>query len=398
MTDGFIKKIHKLKNCGVFREWPQNFEFGRYTLIYGWNGTGKTTFSRLMRSIEKEKVDPALEKNIDHEFQFKLHDDTILESNALIGWKNKIRVFNVDFVRENINSDNAEASPVYHLGKDQGEALAALQKVNDELTKRREEQATIKTQIDQNEKGKAKFLTKNASIIKDASSQANFDSPKLAKIFSEYKEETHDSSKYILSDDSLKAAIATAAGVNGKDRLFNLSFTSILDASKFHEKMGHTLENCISKTAIAELDNDADLKNWVERGQVLHKGKKICGFCTNEITQSRIEALESYFNEAYKNLQKTIDALTLQLSGEIAAANSVKIIDAANFYPETQLAYQEKSTKFDDARKKYIASLKNCLNTLTNKKENLTTKLPVPNLSDLTSPATTLSAALAELM
>lgn len=50
-----INRISRLRNCGIFRNftWPPDLpEFGRYNLIYGWNGTGKTTLSRLLRNLE----------------------------------------------------------------------------------------------------------------------------------------------------------------------------------------------------------------------------------------------------------------------------------------------------------------------------------------------------------
>ena len=46
--------MSRLRGCGVFRNfgWPTDLpEFGRHNLIYGWNGTGKTTLSRLFRDL-----------------------------------------------------------------------------------------------------------------------------------------------------------------------------------------------------------------------------------------------------------------------------------------------------------------------------------------------------------
>jgi len=51
-----IKKIRRLKHPGVLRDftWPSDLPaFGRFNLIYGWNGTGKTTLSRILRCLEK---------------------------------------------------------------------------------------------------------------------------------------------------------------------------------------------------------------------------------------------------------------------------------------------------------------------------------------------------------
>lgn len=119
MPKKFIKNIAELKNCGVFYDWPKGqIAFGRYNLIYGWNGSGKTTLSRIMRSLKKGVIDPALtEDGAAPSFQFHLLDDSTVKSENLVGWHDKIRVFNSDFVRENINADAAEADRSIFLGR-----------------------------------------------------------------------------------------------------------------------------------------------------------------------------------------------------------------------------------------------------------------------------------------
>ena len=50
-----ITRISRLHDCGVFRDftWPADLPtFGRYNLIYGWNGSGKTTISKPLRALE----------------------------------------------------------------------------------------------------------------------------------------------------------------------------------------------------------------------------------------------------------------------------------------------------------------------------------------------------------
>lgn len=52
-----IHRISRLKDCGIYRNfaWPSDLpDFGRFNLIYGWNGTGKTTLSRVLRCLEKQ--------------------------------------------------------------------------------------------------------------------------------------------------------------------------------------------------------------------------------------------------------------------------------------------------------------------------------------------------------
>ena len=52
-----IRKILKLKNFGIFRDfiWKTELsDFKKFNLIYGWNKSGKTTISRVFASCEKK--------------------------------------------------------------------------------------------------------------------------------------------------------------------------------------------------------------------------------------------------------------------------------------------------------------------------------------------------------
>ena len=54
-----IRRIQKLQGYRIFRDfkWDGLADFGRYNLIYGWNGVGKTTLSSLFRLLQ-DKTPP----------------------------------------------------------------------------------------------------------------------------------------------------------------------------------------------------------------------------------------------------------------------------------------------------------------------------------------------------
>jgi wobble nucleotide-excising tRNase len=52
-----VTRISKLKDDRLFRDfsWPIDLQaFGRFNLIYGWNGTGKTTSAALFRHLQDQ--------------------------------------------------------------------------------------------------------------------------------------------------------------------------------------------------------------------------------------------------------------------------------------------------------------------------------------------------------
>ena len=113
-----IKKIDKIKNFGTFKKfnWNSNIpNFGQYNLIYGWNYSGKTMISRIFRCIELKEIHPDF-----LEAEFKLTDRLKVRTighNSLECPPYQFRVFNTDFVNENLHWDNQEANPIFMWGK-----------------------------------------------------------------------------------------------------------------------------------------------------------------------------------------------------------------------------------------------------------------------------------------
>lgn len=122
-----IKSIKKMKNIGLLNETAYtNCELFLYhnkndnqskcyskNLIKGNNGTGKTTLSNLLYSIEKndsgildrlKRIDSSDDINI----EIELEDGTIVKyDNSTKQWINTeniiVRVFNEDYIKDNIN-------------------------------------------------------------------------------------------------------------------------------------------------------------------------------------------------------------------------------------------------------------------------------------------------------
>ncbi|MBN4065566.1 AAA family ATPase, partial [Desulfocapsa sp. AH-315-G09] len=104
-----IKKIDTIKNMAVFRDfsWSSSVrddgnnvaEFKRINIFYGRNYTGKTTLSRIVRAMETGSLS---EKYTSPEFKLSFDDGTFVSQNSLAGHGQVIRVFNEDFVKENL--------------------------------------------------------------------------------------------------------------------------------------------------------------------------------------------------------------------------------------------------------------------------------------------------------
>jgi len=110
-----IKKINKIKNLGlVFSDYAWNYnlsdyqlpEFHRYNLIYGWTGSGKTTLSKLFSVIEDGDV-----KSIP-DFEYEVEDDEGNKYKQEEPFNKKIRVFNQDYIENNLKTQEGKAKTI----------------------------------------------------------------------------------------------------------------------------------------------------------------------------------------------------------------------------------------------------------------------------------------------
>lgn len=111
-----VEKIQKLEHPGTLRNfrWPTSMtSFGRYNLIYGWNGSGKTTISRLFQALEMRK------KPVEFDVDLSINGRNVNGSDFEQIKRPPVRVFNRDFVWENVfPTGGGDIAPILVLGKD----------------------------------------------------------------------------------------------------------------------------------------------------------------------------------------------------------------------------------------------------------------------------------------
>ena len=112
-----IKGISKIKGLGVYENYTKpagTQEFVLKNLIYGWNYSGKTTLSRLFAQLESKIPNPDISG-----CSFTFETDGVPVTEANFTQNNlSVRVFNEDFVRDNINFTGKSFKPILLLGKE----------------------------------------------------------------------------------------------------------------------------------------------------------------------------------------------------------------------------------------------------------------------------------------
>ena len=115
-----IKSVKSLKNASVWRDYKDASavnSLSKRTLIYGFNGTGKTTLSRVFDSIREGAFVENLPKET--EFEIIFSDGQVVSSKSFtkpLG--NNLLVFNSDFVNRNFKWDESRATPIFYLSEE----------------------------------------------------------------------------------------------------------------------------------------------------------------------------------------------------------------------------------------------------------------------------------------
>ncbi len=130
--------------------WPSDLpEFADYNLIYGWNGTGKTTLADILRMVEKRQ---SVGQDGVNDFSIAYGTKTLTPANiATDAAPPSIRVFNRAFIDNNVFAENG-ATPIFFIGEENIDKQKKLEKQRKALEKLKADADAKKKEKDQKEK------------------------------------------------------------------------------------------------------------------------------------------------------------------------------------------------------------------------------------------------------
>lgn len=323
-----IKKID-IAEFGLFKNYSWNASIGnaesfrRLNIIYGRNYSGKTTLSRIFKSLE----DGSLHKNYDSgSFTITFADGKIVTDQQL-ATNFKIRVYNSDFVRENLSwlyNDDGSIKPFTILG---AKNIELDKKINDILIKLGSIDgkgglhfSLAEKVADQDRKQSSynsKFNDLEDKLRKRANDKIKIDRnlflptpSKKGYSISDIKGDIavlgKDANKFILTSETTEerkrllkeAPLPNIGALNEATPNF----------SKYYDTASELVGRKIRPSApIADLVNDSLLQEWVRQGIDKHKGKrKTCGFCGNVLGEDLWGRLDAHFSKESEDLRAEI--------------------------------------------------------------------------------------------
>ncbi len=158
-----INRVARLRDCGIYRDftWADDVpDFRRYNLIYGGNGTGKTTLSRLMGHLESRQVPDGK----DVVFRIDGSEVNKLDFSRL---SVPVRVFNRDFMAQHVfPHEPHDMPPILVLGADSIERRRTLQRRRQAQSEARSSWQDARTTRENAAKAFDRFCAARAKDIK----------------------------------------------------------------------------------------------------------------------------------------------------------------------------------------------------------------------------------------
>ncbi len=380
-----IRRIQQIKAFGVFADfqWPANLpEFKQFNLIYGWNYSGKTTLSRAFRCFEQKlpHVDFA-----DAQVQLKAADGTVHHLSRP-HTAPAFRVFNSDFVRENLSFDDGSATPILVLGAEdiaKQESLKAKKADRDALTSSKESNRRKK---DDKAADIEKALTSYArDFIKNPLSEVNYDKRRFEPRVIECKDEPD---KHLLDDADLSEYLAVYRSTDKKAAI-SAKAVSLSSVTELREKTSSLLARVVTaNNPIPRLKENPALEIWVNDGRPLHDGKEECQFCGQLLPADLMSHLAGHFSVDYENLMGELSAL----ANTIAAIKEedIALDHKTDFYAEVSDRFASEKDTLDKLLKARISTLGSLATAVVAKQTKAFTALECPTVID---PAEQITAA-----
>lgn len=394
-----IKKFKEIKNLAVFQnfEWDKSvlnkdgnvLEFKQINILYGRNYSGKTTLSRILRAIETGTISDKFENP---SFNVAFADNSEIKQDGIVEHGKKVRVFNDDFVRENlkfiINPDE-NIEPFAILGIDNNRIEGEIKTLELLVGSNKEgEETGLHVQLKQeNEKVIAETASHN-SRSEQLNSQLNSKATNR-DVGIKYKAEKFGDQNYTIRklETDIQTVLATTfkpisnAEQTDLEKLIQERInnpipappTITLNINRFNSAADTLITKPVGASdKIQELTKDAILNKWVKGGKHLHKDKREkCAFCDNTISESRWTELEKHFDEESEKLELALDKLIEEVAAEINSSGRLFKPNKNLFYSKFQSKVERINTAFNYAIEKYAEQLENLSKQLTARKNDI---------------------------
>lgn len=299
----FIDKLHRISQVGIWKDHKPTSpdgNFARKSIVYGFNGTGKTSLSRVFASLEAKSLVDGLGDSA--RFQVEFSDGTIVsEANPAPPLDNHLLVFNSDFITRNFRWDEGAASSIFYIDEENIEKVNELRELENKLETASLRARAAKTQEDEAARAFQSRGTEIGGRVRDAWGRSvysqKFDRRGVDREYSEKEFTDRDA----LSDariDEIRLIIRQPEP-NPK---INFRMHLIGDFRRELKNACEIVQQGFEARLSSDLAAHPSMLSWVADGHQYHQEKLLgsCLYCGNEINKTRAESLTTLFSESWQ--------------------------------------------------------------------------------------------------
>lgn len=376
-----IKKISYIKNMATFKDFNWDsalrdngnnvINFAETNIFYGRNGSGKTTISRILRALETGRLS---DKYSSPKFCVEFDDSSQVTQHSLAHHNHCIRVFNEDFVNENLKffiDENAAISSFAVLGDDNARIEIQITQLEDEIGNK-EQNTGLYAILNQAEQALTEANSnldthkrELENLLNNKSNDENNGIRNKPQLFGDQnynkrKLETEISlvkqGNYILSDEE-QSNLKTIIKEESKNQILSLSIP-VLNNLGLSRQTKEFVEKAITiSEPIQDLLTNNLLENWVRQGINLNENRETCAFCQSPIPVGLWEKLSKHFDQESENLRSNIKLLIDNINQEKQRIININLPEKTLFYSEFHHNIDEICIPLQEFKNTYISSL-----------------------------------------
>jgi len=373
-----INKIETISNFGIYQAFSWNSvsnidDFKSKNIFYGWNYSGKTTFSRIFSSLRDKEIHKDFPNG-----NFKIiTDGGNFDKTNISSFPYNVLVFNTDYIKDNLKWDfDEEINAIFFEVGDNAKYTSRIDVLetlildivgSDKIIGKK---AKFQKAVEEYNLFEDSTFSNEAKKIKDEHfiSLINFTKSDIRKIKDQIN---NDINLHIIGNKKELSKISKVIKIEEPKALIDVVIL-IENNTQLEQIANEVLEASPTKSEVIEiLDKNINAYNWVKGGLELNKGKDNCLFCNNPITEERIKLLNNYFeNQASLLRMKCKDIFEKLNNEEEEALNTINFPNSFNDFNEGfQDSYKILRTQIDKLVSAYKKHIQNIRKKLINKIE-----------------------------
>lgn len=364
-----ISGIHGLDSF----EWLGS-DLSKFSLLYGWNGSGKTTMSNVLYCLRHKQM--IIADFEDTTFKVESLPAATITQNELKSHSLNLAVFNQEYIDTNVHFDNSGAEPIVMIGEANIDLLEEIK--NEQIIFDEKAESLAQKELE------AKKLPDCDAILSKSAQQWRAIASELSVSGDKYFGSGFNISNVRtlikngdLTKENLDSIVITAEDETNRKQAVKKEWEAIaagefedVDLQAIYDEANKLLKTTVSVTKLPDIEAlNHVLQQWVEQGVSLHAERDTCAFCKNPLNEERLNDLKSQFTDALSEANGNIDSLLQQISEINLAAFSV---DSNTLMPTLREKFAEHKETLETPVKTVSEELDKIAKNLRDKKLHLT--------------------------